>query len=169
MTPLPRSSGGNSGWVGKLSGPSSQPFSLSVASMCSASWRWRSGFSEVSGSHPDQMRLTWKQRLIYLTSRLSKVKQAQKDQQTGQMKKVQADIDQAAKALVKAQEKLKTLKNRTSNIALALIAKEQLSLAAAQQRGYLEGAGPSRSPQNLQQVHGAVRLPRLRGSEEAQI
>ena len=79
--------------------------------------------------HPDQMHFSLQQRLIYLTSCFSKLKQAQEDQKVAQMKKVQADLDQTAKALVKAQEKLKTFKSFTSS--MALTSKEQISRNSA--------------------------------------
>ena len=92
----------------------------------------------------------------HLTARLSK--KAQEDQHVAQMKKVQAELDQAAKAVVKAQEKLKTLKNLSTTMALkSRSVATQPSLAGS----YSEGAGPSESPQNLQQVQVEIRLPRL--------
>ena len=109
---------------------------------------------EWVSEHPDQVHL----------SRFPKVQQAQEDQQVAQMKKVQAELDQIAKALVKAQEKLKTLRNLTSS--MAVTAQEQISRNSAKfgwQQLSKKATQRVLALQNRLRICSKCRLPRLRG------
>ena len=139
-----------------------------VAHWMEAEIRLRRG--EWLSQWPQAGAKTMKARLVYLTERLSKSKEAHEEEVRSQLKKAEKERAQAEAALKKAQEKLSKLKELTS--ASAVTAEEQIKRNSAKfgwQQLSKEATQRGACSEDLQQVQVALRLLGLRPSEAPQV